>query len=105
MVVTCKVVSSSDLQIIKNYIKNIEYIDVMGIDVSCLPQSKSYLKIIGISYYPHDDPSTCLLSNDVKVIINIRNRPATEPVTLKVRNVKLSFDIWLVLYMYFILYS
>jgi len=35
---------------------------------------------------------------------HVRNRPATEPVTLKVRNVKLSFDIWLVLYMYFILY-
>jgi len=34
----------------------------------------------------------------------VRNRPATEPVMLKVCNVKLSFDIWLVLYMYFILY-
>jgi len=38
-------------------------------------------------------------------VAGVRNRPATEPVTLKVRNVKLSFDIWLVLYMYFILYS
>jgi len=28
----------------------------------------------------------------------VRNRPATEPVTLKVYNIKLSFDIWLVLY-------
>ena len=35
----------------------------------------------------------------------VRNRPATEPVMLKVYNVKLSFDIWLVLYMHFILYS
>ena len=35
----------------------------------------------------------------------VRNKPATEPVTLKVHNVKLSFNIWLVLYMYFILYS
>ena len=34
-----------------------------------------------------------------------RNRPATEPVMLKVCNVKLSFDIWLVLYIYFIPYS
>ena len=34
----------------------------------------------------------------------VRNRLATEPVMLKVCNVKLSFDIWLVLYMYFILY-
>ena len=35
---------------------------------------------------------------------DVRNRLATEPVILKVYNVKLSFDIWLVLYMYFILY-
>ena len=34
----------------------------------------------------------------------VRNKPATEPVMLKVHNVKLSFDIWLVLYIYFILY-
>jgi len=30
----------------------------------------------------------------------IRNKPATEPVMLKVCNIKLSFDIWLVLYIY-----
>ena len=35
----------------------------------------------------------------------VRSKPATKPVTLKVHNVKLSFNIWLVLYMYFILYS
>ena len=35
----------------------------------------------------------------------VRNRLATELIMLKVCNVKLSFDIWLVLYMYFILYS
>jgi len=34
----------------------------------------------------------------------IRNRLATKPVILKVCNIKLSFDIWLVLYMYSILY-
>jgi len=55
MVVTCKVALPSDLQIIENYVKNVEYIDVTGINVSCLSQSKSYLKMIGISYYPHDD--------------------------------------------------
>jgi len=37
--------------------------------------------------------------------IYVRNRPATKLVMLKVCNVKLSFDIWLVLYIYFILYS
>ena len=41
----------------------------------------------------------------IKRPIYIRNRLATKPVMLKFCNVKLSFDIWLVLYMYFILYS
>ena len=68
-VVTCKVTFPSDLQLIKNYIKNIKYIDAAGVDVPCLPQSKSYLKIIDILYYPHDDPSICLSSNNIKVII------------------------------------
>ena len=36
--------------------------------------------------------------------LSVKNRLATEPVTLKVHNVILSFDIWLVLYIYFILY-
>ena len=49
------------------------------------------------------------ITNFVKIKLNIRNyvrnRPATKPVMLKVHNVKLSFNIWLVLYMYFILYS
>ena len=35
----------------------------------------------------------------------VRNKLATELVMLKVYNIKLSFDICLVLYMYFILYS
>ena len=69
MVVTCKVVFFSDLQIIKNYVKNIVYINIAGINVSYLPQSMSYLKIIGIPYYPHDDQSLCLSFNDIKVII------------------------------------
>ena len=34
----------------------------------------------------------------------VRNKLATKLVILKVHNVKLSFDIWLILYMYFILY-
>jgi len=51
MVVTCKVTSSSDLQVIENYIKNVNCIDIMDIDISHLPQSKSYLKIIDIPYF------------------------------------------------------
>ena len=45
------------------------------------------------------------LINMLTIMSSVRNRPATELVMLKVHNVKLSFDIWLVLYIYFILYS
>ena len=41
----------------------------MDIDVSCLPQSKFYLKIIDIPYYSHDNPSKYLLFNDIEEII------------------------------------
>ena len=51
MVVICKVISSSNLQVIKNYIKNVNCIDITGVDISYLLQSKSYLKIIGILYF------------------------------------------------------
>jgi len=36
MVVTCKVTSSSDLQVIENYIKNMNCIDITELDISRL---------------------------------------------------------------------
>ena len=59
----------SDLVIIEKYVKNIDCIDVSGIQISYLPQSKSYLKIIGILYYPYNDPQVCLSPSNVKKII------------------------------------
>jgi len=47
---TNKVISSSELQMIENYIKNTNYINTNGVKVPRLPQSKSCLKIIGIPY-------------------------------------------------------
>jgi len=38
------------------------------------------------------------------LIFYFRNRLATKPVILKVCNIKLSFDIWLVLYIYTLYY-
>jgi len=69
MVVTNKVVSPSDLLIIKNYIKNVKCIDTSGVNVLHLLQSKFYLKIIGIPYYPYNNSQVCLLPGDVKKII------------------------------------
>ena len=39
-----------DLQVIENYIKNVKNINLEDIETLRLPQSKSYLKIIGIPY-------------------------------------------------------
>jgi len=45
-----KVTSLSDLQIIEKYVKNIDHSDFEDMKILHLPQSESYLKIIGISY-------------------------------------------------------
>jgi len=45
------VVANSDLNTIENYIKNIDMINSNKIMSLKLPQSKSYLKILDISYY------------------------------------------------------
>ena len=69
MVVTCKVTSPSNLQIIENYIKSINYIDAIDIEVPHLSQSKFYLKIIGIPYYFQCNSSNYLLFKDIEDII------------------------------------
>ena len=51
IIITSKVASTSDLQSIKKYIKSTNSIDSNDIKVPCLSQSKSYFKIIGISYF------------------------------------------------------
>lgn len=50
VVVTNKVVFSSDLQTIKQYIKGTNHINSNNIESLRLPQSKLYLKIISFSY-------------------------------------------------------
>jgi len=69
MIVTSKVALQLDLHIIENYIKNIDDINSLSVEVSRLLQSKSYLKIIGIFYFPHDISQECLSSSNVKNII------------------------------------
>ena len=50
VIVTNKVAFSLDLQNIEKYIKNLNQIDLENIETSQLPQSKLYLKIIGLPY-------------------------------------------------------
>jgi len=45
IIMTNKVILNSELQMIKNYIKNTDYISANGVKAPRLPQSKSYLKI------------------------------------------------------------
>jgi len=107
-----KLASPSDLTTIEKYIKSINNIALDSIESPHLPKSKLYLKIIGLL---HLMDNSIITPNFVKGVLKkthlfkdvlfVRNRPAIEPVMLKVRNVKLSFNIWLVLYMYSILYS
>ena len=54
-VVTNKVLLPSDLLIIENYVKNLESIDSTQVDSLHLPQSKFYLKIISIPYFPYSN--------------------------------------------------
>jgi len=68
-VVTNKVALQSDLQIIEYYVKNVDNIDSLCVEVPQLPQFKSYLKIIGIPYFPHDNSQDCLTSSDIENII------------------------------------
>ena len=50
-IITNKVTLASDLQSIENYVKTANHIDLAEVEVLCLSQLKSYLKIIGILYF------------------------------------------------------
>ena len=65
---TNKVAFFLDLQTIKNYIKNINHINADRVKVPRLPQSKSYLKIIGI-FYLQENLITSITSSVVEGII------------------------------------
>ena len=65
---TNKVTSPLDLQMIKKYVKNTNYIDLDKVNTPCLPQSKSYLKIIGILYLL-ENTNTPILADIIKIII------------------------------------
>jgi len=67
-IVTNKVTLASDLQTIENYIKTANCINSTRVEVPCLSQFKSYLKIIGIPYY-QENSSSPITSNVVEDII------------------------------------
>ena len=68
-IVTNKVLLPSDLLIIESYVKNSENIDSSQVDFPCLPQFKSYLKIIGVLYFLYENMQDRLILSDVELII------------------------------------
>ena len=103
IVVTSKVALQSDLHIIKNYVKNIDNINSLSMEVLWLLQSKSYLKIIGISYFPHNKSQECLSSSDIENIIKqnqifdnivLTSKPQVIKVSLKSDMSIIWIDIW-----------
>jgi len=63
-IVTNKIVLSLDLQVIENYVKNVENINSEDIKTLRLLQSKSYLKIIDIPYFI-ENTNILIISNFV----------------------------------------
>ena len=69
-VVVDKIAQQSDIAIINNYVKNSTDINSLQVEDACFPMSKSYLKIIGIPYYPYlDNRQTKLSSDDIQNIL------------------------------------
>jgi len=102
-IVTNKISQASNLTIIEKYVKNSENIDSSQVDTPHPPQSKSYLKIIGIPYFPNGNLQDCLNASDVKTIIKQNHIFNNVTLTSKPRVIKVSpksdmaivwIDIW-----------
>ena len=55
--------------LINQYIKNSNDVNALQIEELQLPKSKSYLKIIGILYYSHNNSQEHLTSNNIEMIL------------------------------------
>ena len=68
-IIMSKVSQQSDLLIIDQYVKNSNDINALQVKEPCLLKSKSYLKIIGILFYLHNNSQEQLMSNNIKIIL------------------------------------
>ena len=68
VITTDKVAITSNLNIIEKYTKNVDDIDMNKVMSSRLPQFKSYLKILGISYHIKDTNLSIILDIIERVI-------------------------------------
>ena len=102
-IVTNKVSQASDLTTIEKYVKNSENIDSSQVNMPRLPQSKSYLKIIGIPYFPNGNLQDHLNASDVETIIKqnhifnnvtLASKPRVIKVSPKLDMAIVWIDIW-----------
>ena len=102
IIVINKVASPLDLQTIESYVKSSNNIDEENVEVPCLLQSKSHLKIIDIPYLL-EGTKTPILADVVKLIIKsnhifnniaIVSRPYIIKVSLKSDMAIIWLDIW-----------
>ena len=102
-IITNKVSQQSDMSIIDQYVKNSNDINSLQVEEPCLPKSKFYLKIIGISYFPHANSQEKLTLNDIKLIlkqnhifdnISLTSKPRVIKVSLKSDMSIVWIDIW-----------
>jgi len=64
-----RVSQQSDLLIIDQYVKNSNDINALQVEEPRLPKSKSYLKIISILFYPHDNSQEHLTSSNIETVL------------------------------------
>jgi len=68
-VITNRVSQQSDVLIIDRYVKNSNDINALQVEEPRLPKSKSYLKIIGILFYPYGNSQEHLISSDIEMVL------------------------------------
>ena len=99
---TNNIASSSDLQKVKKIVKNSLYDDNDQIASPCLPQSKSYLKIVGIPYL-NKQTNAYILPEDIKKILKsnhifnnivLASRPRVIKISPKSDMVIIWINIW-----------
>ena len=102
IIISNKVAAPSDISVINKYVKNSNDLDVNDIQDTRLPQSKSYLKILGIPYLT-ENTNTLIDSNIIESIIKashifndikIASKPCVCKVSPKSNMVIVWIDIW-----------
>ena len=102
IITTNNIASLSDLQAIEKYVKSASYVDTDQVQFPQLPQSKLYLKIVGISYLSEVTNSYITLEEIERVLKNthifnnivLASKPRIIKVSLKSNMAIIWIDIW-----------